>query len=891
MAKLTPMMEQYTDLKERYSDCILFFRLGDFYEMFFEDALTASRELEITLTGRDCGLEEKAPMCGVPHHSADGYIARLVEKGYKVAICEQVEDPSKAKGIVKRDVVRIITSGTITDMDKLDEKSNNYLASLYVGRKGIGISYVDITTGDSYTTEILGTGPESLSKCIDEIGKIAPSELLVNTGVEGDFCAELQSRFDEVRTLEGWYFEKELCISNIISQFKVHSLSGIGMDASSFAAISLGALLEYLKVTQKQSLDHISSVNVYIVENYMMLDMSTRRNLELLETIRGKSKKGSLLSVLDKTATAMGGRLIKSWIESPLLDKYEIERRSAVVESLTEDITMMDQLDEKLKQIYDMERLVGKLVYGNCNARDLISLKHSISQLPHIVKSLEDSESQELRQMGEGMDILWDLYELVDSAIEEEPPIGIKEGNIIKENYSPELKELRDIALNGKSYLSRIEERERARTGIKNLKIKYNKVFGYFIELSKSNIDKAPSDYIRKQTLANAERYITEELKEIENKILGSEDRMVELEYEIFGEIREKLRANSQRIQSTARSISKIDVLNSFAKAAYLNNYIRPEILEDGSLYIENGRHPVVEKMVAEGRFISNDTYMNGESDRMMIITGPNMSGKSTYMRQVALITLMAQIGSFVPADSAKISVADRIFTRIGASDDLSEGQSTFMVEMSEVANILNNATEKSLIVLDEIGRGTSTYDGLSIAWSVVEYISGKSNLGAKTLFATHYHELTELEEVLEGVKNYRVAVEEKPGEDIVFLRKIERGGADRSYGIEVAKLAGVRPEVIARAAEILRKLEENDLNKKSPSQLSIFSEESREESKTIRESGMSYSASAVQSEKEDSEYEEIVAEIVGLDIMNMSPLDSINILHSLWKKSVKIKG
>lgn len=879
LAKLTPMMEQYTDLKNRHSDCILFFRLGDFYEMFFEDALTASRELEITLTGRDCGLDEKAPMCGVPYHSADNYISRLVEKGYKVAICEQVEDPSKAKGIVKRDVVKIITLGTITDMDKLDEKSHNYLAVLHIAKKGCGITYVDITTGDMYATEVRGNIEINLTKVLDELGRISPSELLVNLDPEDTLYESIARRFPEsTRTLDSWYFERELGVSNILSQFRVHSLSGIGLDADSCSVISSGALLEYLKTTQKRSIDHIMDIDLYSIENYMVMDINTRRNLELLETIRGNTKKGSLLNVLDKTSTAMGGRLIKSWIESPLLDRSEIEERLEIVGSIREDLSMMDELDESLKKVYDMERLIGKLVYGNCNARDLNSLKNSVAQIPYIKEIVLRSNSQKLQLLAREMDSLEDVYELIESSIEEEPPISVKEGNIIVEGYNYELKELRDITLNGKTYLAKIEARERERTGIKNLKIKYNKVFGYFIELSKSNIDKAPEDYIRKQTLSNAERYITEELKEIENKILGSEDKMVELEYRIFNEIREKLKISSQRIQNTAKRISRIDVFNSLAKVAYLNNYTRPEISTDGSLKIENGRHPVVEKMVEEGRFISNNTSMDISENRVMIITGPNMSGKSTYMRQVALITLMAQIGSFVPADNANISIADRIFTRIGASDDLSEGQSTFMVEMSEVANILNNATEKSLIVLDEIGRGTSTYDGLSIAWSVVEYISSKRNIGAKTLFATHYHELTELESKLEGIKNYRIAVEEKVGEDIVFLRRIERGGADRSYGIEVAKLAGVRAEVIERAYEILEKLEEHDLNKSNPSQLSIFKEKDRTELK-VAEPYDSY-----------GEYREIVQKLKKLDMMNLSPIDAINTLYSLWQDSVKIK-
>lgn len=885
MAKLTPMMEQYIELKKANSDCILFFRLGDFYEMFFEDALTASRELEITLTGRDCGMEERAPMCGVPYHSADSYIARLVEKGYDVAICEQVESPSEAKGIVKREVVRIVTSGTITDINNLDEKKNNYLSAIAISDKSIGLTYADITTGDLYSTEIKGSRDEALSKALDELARIDPSELLTNVDFESEELSILKVKFkDKIKKVDNSYFDRERSVDNILSQFNIHSISSLGLDSESSVVLSTGILLEYLKTTQKMTIDHMSNINLYSIENYMIMDINTRRNLELLQTIRGDSKKGTLLSVLDKTSTSMGARLLKKWIESPLLNPENIEQRLNVVSSLKDNNIIREELDTCLKKIYDIERLLGKLVYGNCNGRDLISLKTSVSQLPKVKEILLQSENNTLIDLVSKMDILEDVFEIIDRGIEEEPPISVKEGNIIKEDYSTELKELRDITMNGKKYLSRIESREREKTGIKNLKIKYNKVFGYFIELSKSNIDKAPDSYIRKQTLANAERYITEELKQVEDKILGSEDKMIDLEYRLFNEIREKLKAQSSKIQETAKMISKIDVFNSLSKVAFLNDYNKPEITTDGALEIIGGRHPVIEKMVEENMFISNDTNLDLRENRIMIITGPNMSGKSTYMRQVALINLLAQIGSFVPADYAKVSVADRIFTRIGASDDLSQGQSTFMVEMSEVANILSNATEKSLIVLDEIGRGTSTYDGLSIAWAVVEYISKSSNIGAKTLFATHYHELTELESKLEGIKNYRIKVEEKPGKDIVFLRKIERGGALRSYGIEVAKLAGVREEVVKRAYEILNSLEEQDLNKKSSSQISIFSNEC-----LVKETEES-NKSNVPNEKLDSAKEEVFNKLKTLDMMNMTPLEAMNTLYSLWQESVSIK-
>ncbi len=916
MAKLTPMMQQYMDIKEKHRDCILFFRLGDFYEMFFDDALIASKELEIALTARDCGLPEKAPMCGVPYHSADSYIAKLIEKSFKVAICEQVEDPSEAVGIVKRDVVKIITSGTKTDPKMLDDKSNNYLCTVYFDESNgrinrAGISYADITTGEIYSTELEIKEDKDLVKIVDELGKIMPGELLINIDILSGEYRELFLRFENViNVLDSWYFERDLSENNLKNQFKTDSLSGIGIYGDYAGMYSTGALLEYLNETQKTHLDNIRNLKIYSIENFMVMDINTRRNLELLESIRGNKKKGSLLSVLDYTHTSMGGRLIKRWIEEPLLDKSEIEERHNIIEDLFSDIILMDKISDELKNIYDIERLIGRVVQGSSNGRVLISIKNSVAVLPGLKQLLSESDSDNLKKIAEQIDTLEDVYDLIDESIEDDCPIGVKEGKLIKEDYSEELKELRNISRNGKLYLLEIEEKEREKTGIKNLKISYNKVFGYYIEVTKSNIDRVPDRYIRKQTLANSERYIVDELKEVENKILNSRDRMIDLEYELFNQVREKVKEQVERVQTVAKIIASLDVLLSFTKAAYFNNYVRPVIVEPntdarvdaehseseivkekyGPIDIRDGRHPVVEKMIDDGAFVSNDTYLDTEDSRLDIITGPNMSGKSTYMRQVALITLMAQIGSYVPASYAKVSLVDKIFTRIGATDDLSEGQSTFMVEMTEVANILNNATEKSLIILDEIGRGTSTYDGLSIAWAVIEYIASKDRIGAKTLFATHYHELTELENKVSGIKNYRISVEEKAGSGIVFLRKIERGGANRSYGIEVAKLAGISTEVTDRAYEILEKLEEEDINRPQPSQISLFGDENQMVSEPSDKpaSGKSRAIEAKESwgNKEDAEKFEklksVEKELKEIDIINMTPLDAMNILYKL---------
>jgi DNA mismatch repair protein MutS len=882
LAKLTPMMQQYMEIKNKNKDAIVFFRLGDFYEMFFEDAIVASRELEITLTGRECGKEERAPMCGVPYHSANSYIAKLVEKGYKVAICEQIEDPSKAKGIVKRDVVRIITPGTITDLNMLDEKSNNYLCCIYIDHKGVGISYVDVSTGDLFTTEI--TSDNLYNALIDELAKIRPTEIIANDYLFKDenIIKSIESRFNTVvNKYYDWAFDLGIAEEKIKNQLSVISLEGYGLKNKIYSTISTGALIEYLNETQKITLEHLNNIKSYSIDRYMILDTNTRRNLELTETMRGKTKKGSLLWILDKTSTAMGGRLLKRWIEEPLIDKDTINNRLDGVQELTNNLILMDEIKNLLNKVYDIERLIGKVVYGNCNARDLVSLKNSISVLPSLRKLLSGSTSDLLTNIYNKIDILDDIYNLIDESIIDDPPLSIKEGGIIKKGYNTELDELREASTKGKEWLSRLQERERDRTGIKNLKVGFNKVFGYFIEVTKSNLKLVPEDYIRKQTLANCERYITPELKEVESKILGAEENSMQLEYEIFTKVRDEIRKNVKRIQKTAKLIARIDVLNSLAQVAYKNNYVRPNINKSGIIDIRDGRHPVVEKMLGDESFVPNDTVLDNEENRIAIITGPNMAGKSTYMRQVALIVLMAHIGSFVPASKANISIVDRIFTRVGASDDLSQGQSTFMVEMSEVANILNNGTKNSLLILDEIGRGTSTYDGLSIAWAVVEYISNIRKLGAKTLFATHYHELTELENKLSGVKNYKILVKEV-GNDIVFLRKIDNGSADKSYGVEVARLAGVPHEVIERAKEILSQLEERDINK---SNIAITTINNAEE--LVKESNKVENSHQLDlfSFKE----KHIIDELKKIDPMQLTPIDSINILYKLIQEARKL--
>ena len=778
MAEYSPMMKHYLQMKEEYSDCIVFYRLGDFYEMFFDDAKTASRELELTLTGKDCGQEERAPMCGIPFHAAESYIARLIEKGYKVAICEQLEDPKNAKGIVKRDVIRVVTPGTVIESNMLDEKKNNYIMSIY--KKGIyfGLAVCDVTTGEFLSTKIEDNNNFAL--LLDEISKYNPAEIIVNKMLFNckEEIDEIKLRFKAyINCFDEEMFKKDA--DHLIESYNFiddneKKIEDINERTLQIPAIN--GLLDYLNQTQKIKLEHINIIKMYSTSKYMSLNITSRRNLELTEKMNNKAKKGTLLWVLDKTYTSMGGRLLRKWINEPLIDVIEINKRLNAVEELKDNLIFRGDITDCLKRIYDIERLVGKIAYGNTNARDMISLKNSLKQLPYLKNILGASKSELLQNLYINLDELTDIHDLIEKAIVEDPPIAITEGGIIKLGYNEEVDELKNATTQGKNWLIKLEAKEKEETGIKNLKVGFNKVFGYYFEVTKSYLNQVPDRYIRKQTLANCERYITEELNDLESKILGAEGKVVDLEYKLFIEIRSKIAVNIERLQKASNIVSILDVLTSFAIVAEDLNYIKPEVDEEGIIDIKGGRHPVIEKMLPEGSFIDNDTYLDDKTDRLSIITGPNMAGKSTYMRQVALITLMAQIGCFVPASSAKIGVVDKIFTRVGASDDLSMGQSTFMVEMMEVADILREATEKSLVILDEIGRGTSTYDGLSIAWAVVEYIANKEKCGAKTLFATHYHELTELEAQIEGVRNYSIAVKEK-GEDIIFLRKILRGG------------------------------------------------------------------------------------------------------------------
>ena len=813
MAEYSPMMQHYLTTKEKYKDCILFYRLGDFYEMFFDDAVNVSQELELTLTGKDCGQEQRAPMCGIPYHAAESYIAKLVQNGHKVAICEQLEDPKLAKGIVKRDVIRVVTPGTVTESNLLEEKKNNFIMSIF--KKGIffGIAICDISTGDFYASEI--KEENNFERLLDEISRYSPSEIIANemlTGCEEEI-SKIKERFDVYISEEPEEkFSEDT--ENIYEQYALSDDKGNivkDLEKRLFAVSAINGLIKYIEDTQKTKLEHINRITIYTITKYMSLDINARRNLELTEKMRDKSKKGTLLWVLDKTSTSMGGRLLRRWISDPLIDENEINERLEAVEELKENIILRGELLDKLKGVYDMERLAGKIAYGNVNARELNSLKASSSKLPEIKSMIKNSKSKMLRNLYEELDSLEDIYELIDKAIVDDPPILVTEGGVIKMGYNTEIDELKTAMTQGKTWLVQLEAREKEETGIKGLKVGYNKVFGYYLEVTKSNLALVPDRYIRKQTLTGGERYITEELKELESKVLGAEEKVVGLEYQAFVQIREQIKSQIQRVQKSALAISKLDVLCSFAQVAEDLNYCKPEVDRSGIIDIKEGRHPVIEKMLPAGSFVANDTYMDKESNRLSIITGPNMAGKSTYMRQVALITLMAQIGSFVPATSAHIGVVDKIFTRVGASDDLSMGQSTFMVEMMEVANILKEATSNSLVVLDEIGRGTSTYDGLSIAWAVAEYIEDKEKCGAKTLFATHYHELTGLENTLEGVKNYSIAVKEK-GEDIIFLRKIVEGGTDESYGVHVARLAGVPKVVTQRANEILKQIERKNV-------------------------------------------------------------------------------
>lgn len=875
--ELTPMMKQYMQTKEEYKDCILFYRLGDFYEMFFDDALTASKELEITLTGKNCGLEERAPMCGIPYHAVDSYLNRLVSKGYKVAICEQVEDPKTAKGIVKREVIRVVTPGTNLDTQGLDETKNNYIMCIVYMADRYGLSVADVTTGEYLVTEL-----DSQTKLMDELYKFMPSEIVCNEAfyMSGLDLDDLKNRLHmAIYSLEAWYFDDTLCRETLQEHFKVASLEGIGLSDYECGMIASGALLKYLEETQKNSLSHMSRLTRYATGNYMVLDSATRRNLELVETLREKQKRGSLLWVLDKTKTAMGARTLRKYVEQPLIDKESIVKRLDAVAELKDNAICREEIREYLNPVYDLERLVGKITYQSANPRDLIAFQSSLSMLPSVKCILKDMESDLLKEIYEELDPLEELCDLVGRAIQEEPPLAMKEGGIIKDGYNEEVDRLRKAKSEGKNWLADLETKEREKTGIKNLRIRYNKVFGYYLEVTNSFKDLVPDYYTRKQTLANAERYIIPELKELEDTILGAEDKLCALEYELYCEVRNTIAAELTRIQRTAKAVAKLDVIASLALVAERNNYVRPKINEKGVIDIRDGRHPVVEKMIPNDMFIANDTYLDDKKQRISIITGPNMAGKSTYMRQAALIVLMAQLGSFVPASSANIGLVDRIFTRVGASDDLASGQSTFMVEMNEVANILRNATSKSLLILDEIGRGTSTFDGLSIAWAVVEYISNSKLLGAKTLFATHYHELTELEGKISNVNNYCIAVKEK-GDDIVFLRKIVKGGADKSYGIQVAKLAGVPDPVINRAKEIVEELVTADITGKVKDIAVQGSETKKKTQKKLDEVDLTQ-FSLFDTVKDD----DVLNELKELDISHMTPMDAMNKLYQLQNK------
>ena len=876
MAEMTPMMQQYLETKKEYPDCILFYRLGDFYEMFFEDAQTASKELEITLTGKNCGLDERAPMCGIPYHAVDGYLNKLVSRGYKVAICEQLEDPKLAKGLVKRDVVRIVTPGTNLNVQAMDESLNNYLMSIAYFQGRIGISIADVTTGDYYLTEA-----EDNKKLLDEINKYHPSEIICNDAffVSGVDIEDLKGRLHiTVYTLEPHFFDEDRCRKCLLKHFHVTTLQGMGIEDFPSGLIAAGSLMLYLQDTQKTSLAHFTHLYPYLTNRYMLLDSSTRRNLELTETLREKQKRGSLLWVLDKTRTAMGARTMRQFITQPLIDKTEIENRLDSVEALCQNAITRDEIREYLSPIYDLERLLGKVSYKSANPRDLIAFRNSLKMLPHIRTLLKDFDQTLLVKIYEEIDDLSDICTLIENAIEEEPPIASKEGGIIKDGFDDTIDTLRSAKTEGKDWLAKLEEEDRERTGIKNLRIRYNKVFGYYFEVTNSFKDQVPEDYIRKQTLTNAERYTNAKLKELEDTILNAEDKLFSLEYEMFCQIRDAIAGEIERIQKTAKAVARLDVLASFSLVAERNRFVRPKINEKGVINIKAGRHPVVEQMITGDMFISNDTYLDNHKDCVSIITGPNMAGKSTYMRQVALIVLMAQVGCFVPADSANIGLVDRIFTRVGASDDLASGQSTFMVEMNEVANILRNATSDSLLILDEIGRGTSTFDGLSIAWAVIEHISNKKLLGAKTLFATHYHELTELEGKMNNVNNYCIAVKEK-GDDIVFLRKIIKGGADKSYGIQVAKLAGVPDMVIDRAKEIVVQLCDNDILEKVQN---IAIEQKESKHKAVKYDEVDLSQMSLFDTVTD---EDVLNELKEIDVSNLTPLDALNTLYRLQNK------
>ena len=877
MAGLSPMMAQYVETKKQYSDCILFYRLGDFYEMFFEDALTASKELEITLTGKECGLEERAPMCGVPHHAVETYLNKLVQKGYKVAIAEQIDDPKTTKGLVRREVIRVVTPGTITSAQALDETKNNYLMGIVYLDDVFGISTADISTGDFLVTEVHGE-----RELIDEIHKFAPSEIICNEAffMSGVELEDLKNRLHIViSSLDHRFFADDTCRKILKEHYGVSQLDGLGLADYDSGVIAAGAVMSYLYETQKSSLSHITTITPYTTGEYMILDTSTRRNLELVETMREKQKRGTLLWVLDKTKTAMGARLLRTYLQQPLIQKSSILARQNAIEEFNKNYISREEIGEYLNPIYDLERLIGRISYKTANPRDLISFRNSLAMLPYIKQLLGEMKSQLLVHLWEELDPLEDIHELVERAIVEEPPISVRDGGIIRDGYDEEADKLRHAKTEGKTWLAELETRERDKTGIKSLKIKYNKVFGYYFEVTNSFKDLVPEYFIRKQTMANAERYTTDELKELEDIIMGAEDKLFSLEYDLFCRVRDSIAAQVLRIQKTAKAIAGIDVFTALSTVATRNNYVKPKINEKGTIHIKNGRHPVVELMLRDDLFVANDTDLDQNKNRISIITGPNMAGKSTYMRQTALIVLMAQLGSFVPAEEADIGVCDRIFTRVGASDDLASGQSTFMVEMTEVANILRNATRNSLVVLDEIGRGTSTFDGLSIAWAVVEHISNTKLLGAKTLFATHYHELTELEGTMSGVINYCIAVKEQ-GDDIVFLRKIVKGGADKSYGIQVAKLAGVPDSVITRAKELVEELSSADITVRAREIAKQTPASVRKAVQKPDEVDM-LQMSIFDTVKND----DIIREIEEIEIGNMTPFEALSFLNQIQNK------
>ncbi len=877
MGEYTPMMQSYLDTKKEYKDCILFYRVGDFYEMFMDDALTASRELEITLTGKDCGKDERAPMCGVPFHAVDTYLNKLVAKGYKVAICDQVEDPKEAKGLVKRAVTRIVTPGTNLDTTALDATKNNYLMAVICVDGKFGVSTADITTGAFFVTEV-----DSARKLMDEITRYSPAELICNQSFEmcGMDLDDLKGRLNiSVNTLEDWYCDPELCERTLKDHFKVGTLAGLGLEDYPCGKLAAGAILQYLIETQKSEgeLSNLTAITPYQTGKYMIIDTSSRRNLELCETLREKQKRGSLLWVLDKTKTAMGARMLRSFIEQPLIDKDEIEDRLSAIEELNQNAISREELREYLGPIYDLERLISRISYKSANPRDLIAFKSSLAMIEPIRSIMISMESPLLCKLRDELQDLTDIQDLIERAIMDEPPILVREGGFIKDGFNEEVDRLRAAKRDGKGWLASLEATEREKTGIKTLKIKYNKVFGYYLEVTNSFKDKVPDYYTRKQTLTNAERYITPELKEMEDTILGAEDKLYSLEYNLFCEVRDEIASSIVRIQKTAQALAGLDVFASMAYVAERNNFVRPQINTKGVIDIKGGRHPVVEKMTAGDMFIPNDTFLDNGKNRISIITGPNMAGKSTYMRQTALIVLMAQIGSFVPAEKAKIGLVDRIFTRVGASDDLASGQSTFMVEMTEVANILRNATKDSLLILDEIGRGTSTFDGLSIAWAVVEHIANPKLLGAKTLFATHYHELTELEGKLDSVNNYCIAVKEK-GDDIVFLRKIVKGGADKSYGIQVAKLAGVPDTVINRAKELVQELSDADITEK----VQEISTDAPKKPKAKKLDQVDLDQMSFFDTCSDAD---VLKELTEVDVSTMTPIEAMNTLYKLQSK------